>query len=134
MRKEKRCIIRIQNATDSACFVRAVVVGQCHSKGTNTPQWRREWAAIRRSDKPLQKRLAVQLLGKKSVSQLIDPAVLRNINLFRTYCNQNMLSKATARLPKKDSFSIRHHSRVILKQYMCITISNITTMSVQFVR
>ena len=47
MRKNKLSIVRIQNATDSACLARSIVVGMCHVHRSDTPEWKKEWHAIR---------------------------------------------------------------------------------------
>ena len=62
MRKNKKSIVRIQNATDSTCLVRSIVVGMCHVHRSDTPEWKKEWRAIRTFDGPLQKTRAEELL------------------------------------------------------------------------
>ena len=41
MRKNKTSIVRILNATDSACLARSIVVGMCHVHRSDTPEWKR---------------------------------------------------------------------------------------------
>ena len=62
MRKNKLSIVRIQNATDSACLARSIVVGMCHVHRSDTPKWKKEWRAIRTFDGRLQKTRAEELL------------------------------------------------------------------------
>ena len=62
MHKNKKSIVRIQNATDSACLARSIVVGMCHVHRSDTPEWKKEWRAIRTFDGPLQKTRAEELL------------------------------------------------------------------------
>ena len=44
MRKNKLSIVRIQNATDSACLARSIVVGMCHVHRSDTPEWKKRMA------------------------------------------------------------------------------------------
>ena len=44
MRKNKLSIVRIQNATDSACLARSIVVGMCHVHRSDTPEWKKGMA------------------------------------------------------------------------------------------
>ena len=62
MRKNKKSIIRILNATDSACLARSIVVGMSHVHRSDAPEWKKEWRAIRTFDGPLQKTRAEELL------------------------------------------------------------------------
>ena len=62
MRKNKKSIVRIQNATDSACLARSIVVGMCHVHRSDTPEWKKEWHAIRTFKYSLQKTRAEELL------------------------------------------------------------------------
>ena len=62
MRKNKKSIVRIQNATVSACLARSIVVGMCHVHRSDTPEWKKEWPAIRTFDGRLQKTRAEELL------------------------------------------------------------------------
>ena len=39
MRGTKRCIVRIENARDTMCFARAVVVGMCRANKSDTIRW-----------------------------------------------------------------------------------------------
>ena len=55
MRKNKLSIVRIQNATDLTCLARSIVVGMCHVHRSDTPEWKKEWRAIRTFEGPLQK-------------------------------------------------------------------------------
>ena len=62
MRKNKKSIVRIQNASDSACLTRSIVVGMCHVHRSDTPEWKKEWRAIRAFNSSLQKTRAEELL------------------------------------------------------------------------
>ena len=54
MCKNKKSIVRILNTTDSACLARSIVVGMCHVHRSDTPEWKKEWRAIRTFNGPLQ--------------------------------------------------------------------------------
>ena len=62
MRKNKKSIVRIQNATDSACLARSIVVGMCHVHRSDTLEWKKELRSIRTFDGRLQKNRAEELL------------------------------------------------------------------------
>ena len=62
MRKNKKSIVRIQNATVSACLARSIVVGICYVHRSDTPEWKKEWHAIRTFKGSLQKTRAEELL------------------------------------------------------------------------
>ena len=62
MRKNKLSIVRILNTTDSACLGRSIVVGICHLHRYDTPEWKKEWRAIRTFNGSLQKTRAEELL------------------------------------------------------------------------
>ena len=64
MCKNKLSIVSIQNATDLACLARSIVVGMCHVRSSDTQEWKKEWEAIRKSDRQLQKTRAEKLLTK----------------------------------------------------------------------
>ena len=66
--QKKRSVIQIDNAEDSLCFARAVVVGMCYSERENTETWNKRWNYIRHSYKPLQKTEAEKLLKEAGVS------------------------------------------------------------------
>ena len=68
-KKKKRSVIQLDNAKDSLCFARAVVVEICYSEKENTETWNKRWNFIRHSNKPLQKTEAEKLLNEARVSQ-----------------------------------------------------------------
>ena len=60
LRKNKQCIVQINNANDVMCMARAVVVGKCHANQDESETWKKNWKYISDSRKPLQTREAKQ--------------------------------------------------------------------------
>ena len=67
-RKMKRSIVEINNATDSMCLARAIVVGRCHANRTDTQAWKKKWSYIRKSERPEQEKQARALLHEAGIS------------------------------------------------------------------
>ena len=67
LRKNKMCIVQINNANDVMCMARAVVVGKCHADKDESETWKKTWKHIQKSDRPLQTREAKQLLDQANI-------------------------------------------------------------------
>ena len=67
LRKNKQCIVQINNANDVMCMARAVVVGKCHADKDESETWKKTWKYISDSRKPLQTREAKQLLDQANI-------------------------------------------------------------------
>ena len=46
LRKNKQCIVQINNANDVMCMARAVVVGKCHADKDESWTWKKNWKSI----------------------------------------------------------------------------------------
>ena len=68
MAKVKRSIVKIDNAHDSMCLARSIVVGICNVNRTKDPAWEKRWHLIRQSKKYLQEQEARNLLDSVGIS------------------------------------------------------------------
>ena len=82
--QKKQSVIQINNAEDSLCFARAVVVGICYSERKNTETWNKRWNYIRHSNRPLQKTEAEKLLKEAGVSPR-QPAGIDEYRQIKTF-------------------------------------------------
>ena len=67
MRKNKQSIIQINNTKDVMCMARAVMVGKCNADKEDSESWKQNWKNIRRSDRPVQTREAMELLDRAKI-------------------------------------------------------------------
>ena len=67
MRKNKQSIIQINNNKDVMCMARAVVMGKCNADKEDSETWKQSWVQHRKSDRPMQTREAMKLLGQAKI-------------------------------------------------------------------
>ena len=63
----KRSIVQINNTKDVMCMTRAVVVAKCNVDKEETESWKTNWGYMRQSDRPMQTREAMKLLGQAKI-------------------------------------------------------------------
>ena len=68
MTKVKKSMVKIDNANDSMCLARSIVVGMCKVNRTDDPAWQKRWNLMRQSKKFVQKQEAMDLLNSVGIS------------------------------------------------------------------
>ena len=67
LKKTKHSVVQINNTDDSMCLARAIVVGKCKSQQDDSEEWKKRWDLIKRSNRPMQKIEAEQLLSSVQI-------------------------------------------------------------------
>ena len=91
LRKNKQCIVQINNAYDVMCMARAVVVGKCHADKDESETWKKNWKSISDSRYSLQTREGLGKLSSywtKPIFLMTQFVESRNTRRYKLYCLQ----------------------------------------------